>query len=63
MIRLLVVLAVASALAGCLPPSPALPTNQQVIEQTKECEGAGMHAVAVKNVYGEILRVQCEPKS
>ncbi|HEU4376252.1 MAG TPA: hypothetical protein VFS02_22355 [Telluria sp.] len=62
MSRWLAILGAAFLLAGCLPPPPLLPTNQQVIEQTKECEAAGLRAVAVKNIYGEILRVQCEPK-
>ena len=62
MSRWLAILTAAFLLAGCLPSPPPLPTNQQVIEQTKVCEAAGMHAVAIKNIYGDILRVQCEPK-
>jgi hypothetical protein len=62
--RRLAVFGVALLLAGCdvQPPYAARLTNQQIIEQTKECENAGLRAVAVKNVYGAIYAVQCEPK-
>lgn len=54
---------VLALLGGCTPTPPLVfPTNAQVIKDTKECEAAGLRAVVIKNVYGEILRIQCEPK-
>lgn len=54
------VLLLALALAGCGDPPM---TNEQIIQQTKLCEDAGMRARQALRILDEaVVRVQCAPK-
>lgn len=45
-------------LSACKMPM----SNDQIISESKKCKDSGMKAEALRNLVGEIDRVQCEPK-